>query len=175
MEEEEKSMTNDVAARPAATPGREPTTGVTVAEYPEYAQAEAAVDHLSDERFPVEQVRIVGYGLTTVERVTGRLTNRKAASAGAAAGAWVGLLLGLLLGLFMPGVVWVVVLLASSALSAVWGALIGFVAHWFTRGRRDFASLKGLAAERYALVVRRENAADAARLLAGLSGAARTT
>jgi hypothetical protein len=130
-------MSTDVAfARPAATPGRELSTEVKVAEYPEYAQAEAAVDRLSDEGFPVEQVRIVGYGLTTIERVTGRLTNGKAALAGAVGGAWIGLLLGLLLGLFMPGVVWLVVLLASSALSAVWGALIGFITHWFTRGRR---------------------------------------
>jgi hypothetical protein len=63
----------------------------TVASYPSYGEAQAAVDRLSDERFPVENLDIVGSGLRLVERVTGRLTNARAAAAGAASGAWFGL------------------------------------------------------------------------------------
>jgi heat induced stress protein YflT len=63
----------------------------TVASYPSYEEAQAAVDRLSDERFPVENLDIVGSGLRLVERVTGRLTNARAAAAGAASSAWFGL------------------------------------------------------------------------------------
>ena len=40
--------------------------------YPQYEQAQAVVDHLSDSGFPVETVTIVGADLKLVERVTGR-------------------------------------------------------------------------------------------------------
>jgi hypothetical protein len=139
---------------------------VAVAEFRTYTKAQDAVDHLSDQRFPVADVTIVGDGLTSVERVTGRLTKGRAALAGAGTGAWVGLLLGLLLGLFAPGIVWVSVILTSLVMGALWGAGIGFVAHWATRGRRDFTSLHGLTAERFTLMVRPETADEAMRLLA---------
>ena len=139
----------------------------TVASFPSYLEAQNAVDHLSDNGFPVRQVRIVGHGLTSVEQVTGRMTKGRAALAGSATGAWIGLLLGLLLGIFTPGLVWLSVLLTSIVLGALWGAGIGFVAHWATKGRRDFTSLHGLAAERYDVVVRGDGSAEAARILAG--------
>jgi hypothetical protein len=138
---------------------------VLVASYPDYAQAEAAVDRLADAAFPVRHVRVVGFGLTTVEQVTGRVTKGRAVSAGSASGAAVGLLMGLLISLFMPGVVWLLVLLASVLLGAFWGGVVGFAAHWSTHGRRDFASRKDLAAERYDVMVRRDNAVEAAGLL----------
>jgi hypothetical protein len=46
----------------------------TVASYGSYEEAQAAVDRLSDERFPLENLDIVGSRLRSVERVTGRLT-----------------------------------------------------------------------------------------------------
>jgi hypothetical protein len=52
----------------------------TVASYDSYEQAQAAVDRLSDEQFPVENLDIVGSGLHSVERVTGRLTKARAAA-----------------------------------------------------------------------------------------------
>ena len=64
-----------------------------------YADAQKAVDYLSDEEFPVENCLIVGTDLKQVERVTGRLTTPRRL-AGAASGAWLGLLIGLLLGIF---------------------------------------------------------------------------
>ena len=66
----------------------------TVASYPTYAEAQRAVDSLSDAGFPVEFVEIVGYDLRQVERVTGRLTTATATGAGAASGAWFGLFIG---------------------------------------------------------------------------------
>jgi hypothetical protein len=138
---------------------------VAVAEYDNYLQAQNAVDHLSDNGFPVREVSIVGRGLSSVERVTGRMTKGRAALAGSASGAWIGLLIGVLLGIFTPGLVWLGVVLTAVVLGALWGAAIGFVAHWATRGRRDFVSVEGIVAERYVVMVRRESASEAQRLL----------
>src|SRR5918996_4348625 len=75
----------------------------TVATYDSYAEAERAVDFLSDQGFPVERVAIVGTGLKTVEQVAGRLTTGRAALAGAGQGAMLGLIFGLLFSLFFEG------------------------------------------------------------------------
>ncbi len=73
---------------------------VVVGTYPEYALAQQAVDHLSDNKFPVERTSIIGTDLRLVENVLGRLTTARAAAAGAASGAWFGLFIGVLFGLF---------------------------------------------------------------------------
>src|ERR1700753_2973988 len=72
----------------------------TVARFDDYETAQRAVDQLSDDGFPVENLDIVGSELRLVERVTGRLTRGRAAGAGALSGLWAGLLLGGLLALF---------------------------------------------------------------------------
>ncbi|HZV73291.1 MAG TPA: general stress protein [Conexibacter sp.] len=46
----------------------------TLATYPTYREAERAVDHQSDRKFPVEHVAIVGHGLRSVEQVTAAWT-----------------------------------------------------------------------------------------------------
>jgi hypothetical protein len=133
----------------------------TVAGYDDYADAQRAVDRLSDDGFPVEHLDIVGSDLRLVERVTGRLTKARAASAGAASGAWFGLLMGLLLGIFTSGS-WFGLLLVGAAVGAAWGAVFGYLGHAATRGARDFASARTLVAARYD-VVARNGYADAAR------------
>ena len=62
----------------------------TVARFDDYQSAQRAVDRLSDDGFPVEQLDIVGSELQLVERVTGRLTKARAAAAGARRGIWAG-------------------------------------------------------------------------------------
>lgn len=111
------------------------------------------VDSLSDSKFPVEHVRIVGLDIRTEEQVIGRMTKGKAALAGAAGGAWFGVLFGLLIGIFAPGAIWLTVILGSLVFAAFWGAIFGFVTHWATRGRRDFASVQSIKAGRYAVMV----------------------
>lgn len=134
----------------------------TVASYGSYEEAQAAVDRLSDDGFPVETLDIVGSGLRTVERVTGRLTRARAAAAGAATGAWFGLFIGLLVGLFTTGPTWLGLILGGLLIGAAWGAIFGFASHAATRGRRDFASTQTLVASRYDLIARGGNA-DRAR------------
>jgi hypothetical protein len=133
----------------------------TAASYDNYAAAQRAVDRLSDDGFPVEHLDIVGSDLRLVERVTGRLTKRRAAIAGAAAGAWFGLLMGLLLSIFTTGG-WFTLLVVATVIGAAWGALFGYMQHAATRGNRDFASARSLAATRYD-VVARDGYVDAAR------------
>ncbi len=48
-----------------------PPKGWPIGSYPTYAEAQKAVDYLSDQQFPVQQVTIVGVDLMQVERVTG--------------------------------------------------------------------------------------------------------
>ncbi|MEW2630837.1 general stress protein [Streptomyces sp. NPDC048389] len=125
-----------------------------VASYASYEEAQAAVDRLSDEKFPVEHLDIIGSDLRLVEHVTGRLTTSRAAAAGAAGGAWFGLLIGLLVGLFAEGAVWLGLILGGVLFGALWGAVLGWAGHAATGGRRDFSSTRALAASRYDLVAR---------------------
>src|SRR3954447_7933230 len=84
-----------------------PLGGVQVGSYDSYDQAQAAVDYLSDEKFAVENVTIIGSDLRQIEKVTGRLTWGRVLTAGAAGGAWWGLFVGLLLGIFSrSGTAW---------------------------------------------------------------------
>src|SRR5215831_19170618 len=87
------------AAGRRAVPGLPtPPKGWPVGSYPTYAEAQHAVDYLSEQEFPVQQVTIVGVDLMQVERVTGRLTWPKVLGGGVLSGAWLGLFIGLVLG-----------------------------------------------------------------------------
>ena len=141
----------------------------TVARFDDYASAQAAVDRLSDDGFPVAQLSIVGSDLRLVEQVTGRLTKARAALSGAASGAWFGLFVGVLLGLFTTGHGWLVMLGVGLAIGAAWGALFGFLAHAMTRGRRDFSAIRSLAAAHYDVVASTAQV-DRARIMLGQAG-----
>lgn len=136
-----------------------------IASFDNYPAAQQLVDRLSDSGFPVQYVRIVGDGLRTVEQITGRMTNARAAAAGAASGAWFGGLIGLLFALFVTGPSWVAMVLAAVLIGAFWGAVFGFAGHWATRGRRDFASVSTLVAQRYDICVTAGHAGEATRSL----------
>jgi len=127
-----------------------PLGGVQVGSYDSYEQAQAAVDYLSDEKFPVENVTIIGSDLRMVERVLGRMTTGRAVGAGAAGGAWWGLFVGLLLGIFAAdGSDWISSVLTGLVIGLVFGALFGWMGYAATRGRRDFTSTNQIVAGRY--------------------------
>jgi hypothetical protein len=137
------------------TDARTSATGrlMTLARFDSYAGAQRMVDQLSDARFPVERTRIVGNGVRTVERVTGRLTGARAALYGAGTGAWVGLFVALLFAILTIGPAWWGVLLTAVPLAALVGALAGFLGHWMTGGHRDFSSVSSLEADEYEVQV----------------------
>ncbi len=126
----------------------------TVARFDDYESAQRAVDRLSDDGFPVENLDIVGSELRLVERVTGRLTRSRAAGAGALSGLWAGLLFGILIGLFTSGHSFLAVAATGAALGILWGAAFGFMTHARTKGQRDFSSVRQLVATHYDLIAR---------------------
>ena len=147
-----------------------PLGGVQVGSYDSYEQAQAAVDYLSDQKFAVENVTIVGTDLRMIEKVTGRLTRGRAIGAGAAAGAWWGLFVGLLLGIFAPdGGQWVSSVFAGLLIGVVFGALFGFMGYAATQGKRDFTSTNKIVAGRYDVMCAPASAEEARAHLARFS------
>ena len=148
----------------------QPPTGATIATYDSYEQAQRAVDFLSDEHFPVQNVTIVGNGLRMVERVTGRLTQGRAAATGAAGGAWWGLFIGVVLMIFSTTEANEVLLLLLTLISgAVFGAVFGIIGYALTGGKRDFTSQSSVVATSYEVLCQYQYAEDARAMLARLS------
>jgi hypothetical protein len=146
----------------------------TIAEFDNYADAQRAVDYLSDNRFPVERVAIVGRNLKYVEQVAGRLTTGKAALLGAAQGAALGAIFGLLVGLIFtldPNPAIPLLVLYGIVAGAILGATFAAISHAATGGARDFSSVSAMAAERYEIQVDDEVADRAAELLRSLQQA----
>jgi len=143
-----------------------PPQGEAIGRYATYAEAQRAVDFLSDEQFPVQNVTIVGTGLMMVERVTGRLTYGRAAGAGAASGAWFGLLIGLMISVFgsggTPG------LLVGLLVGAGFGMLFGVISYALTGGRRDFTSASQIVAGEYTVLCLPQMAGQARQVLSKL-------
>jgi hypothetical protein len=149
----------------------------TVASFDNYAAAERAVDHLSDQKFPVEHVSIVARDLDLVEQVTGRRGYPEAVLQGALSGALIGILVGWLFGIFnwfepVTSAFWLAV--DGLWFGAVVGALMGLLLQALTRGRRDFNSVAGFKADHYDVMVDEGYAAEAARLLAAMAAPAAT-
>ncbi len=149
----------------------QPLSRRTVASYRTYAEAQRAIDYLSDQKFPVERTAIVGEGISLVEQVTGRLTYGRAALNGALTGGLAGLFLGYLFGLFN----WIAPIISALTLAfyglifgAIMGAVFGLLIYALSGGRRDFTSVSGVQAERYNILVDDQVAEEAARLLQGM-------
>lgn len=147
-------------------------TGVEVASYANYLDAQRAVDHLSDHKLPVEEVTIVGTDLRMVEKIIGRLTYGRVAGGGAMSGAWFGLLIGLVLWMLSPNQSYIV--LAALAMGAAFGIMFAVVQFALRSRDRDFASTSQVVASRYAIVAAQGVAAQVRRELesAGLGGRA---
>lgn len=140
----------------------------TIARFDGYPSAQRAVDFLSDERFPVEHVTIVGGGLRYVEQVTGRRGYTRATTEAALIGIALGALLGWFLGLFSlidPLVSGLILALWGVVVGAILGAIVGAVAHAATGGQHDFSSVSGYRAAHYELQVDETRADEAERLL----------
>lgn len=144
-----------------------PPKGWPVGSYPTYAEAQRAVDYLSDQQFPVHQVTIVGVDLMQVERVTGRLSWLKVLGGGVLSGAWLGLFIGLVLGFFSPSLG---PALATGLVAGVFfGLITSAIPYAMARGTRDFSSTMQLVAGRYDVLCDPQTAEKARDLLAHLA------
>src|ERR1051325_10606365 len=152
------------ARGPAALPT--PPKGWPIGSYPTYAEAQRAVDYLSDQEFPVQQVTIVGVDLMQVERVTGRLTWLKVLGGGVLSGAWLGLFIGLVLSIFSNSYA---VLPTGVVAGVVFGLITSAVPYAMARGTRDFSSTMQLVAGRYDVLCDPQSAERGRDLLARLT------
>jgi hypothetical protein len=149
------------AERPFATFAR-----TTIASYPDYAEAEGAVDWLADQGFPVHHVAVVGIGLRSVEQVEDRMNPWRAALIGAAVGILVGTLLALVVGAITSELDSTEVYLYSVGVCTGFGAVSGALFHLgASAGRRDFVSVRRTEADRYDVQVDEAVADEAKRLL----------
>ena len=143
----------------------------SLAVYDDYAAAQKAVDFLSDEKFPVEQLMIVGTELKRIERITGRLTTPRVAVGGLISGVWFGLFIGLVIMLFASEDDSALTIILSTVLfGALFGVIFALVSYAFTRGQRDFSSVTAVVATKYEVLVEHKSAAQARELLAKLPG-----
>jgi hypothetical protein len=144
-----------------------PPKGWPIGSYPTYAEAQKAVDYLSEQQFPVQQVTIVGVDLMQVERVTGRLSWPKVIGGGILTGAWLGIFIGLVLSFFAPNP-WGA-LLTGLVAGVIFGLITSAVPYAMARGTRDFSSTMQLVAGRYDVLCDPQNAEKARDLLARLA------
>ena len=146
-------------------------------EYPQslgvfdkYADAQKAVDYLSDHEFPVENVLIVGTELKQVERVTGRLTWGRVLAAGAGSGVWFGLLIGLFLSLFSDGSSFGAAVLGGIVIGVIFFVTSAAIGYGATKGQRDFSSVQKVVATKYEVLVEHKFLAQGQELLAKMPG-----
>ena len=158
---------------PTGLPGANPLRleyPQSLAVYDDYAAAQKAVDFLSDNKFPVEHLMIVGTDLKRVERITGRRTTGRVALGGVLSGLWLGLFVGLIFSFFVEDSI-LTMILSTMLLGALFGVVWALLGYALTRGQRDFSSVTQVVATRYEVLVEHKVAAQARELLAKLPGA----
>lgn len=148
---------------PLVDPEKQPL----LASYDNYVDAQAAVDKLSDSKFPVAGVAIIGLDLRMVEVVMGRMSWGRAAGGGLLTGAWFGLLLGLFVSIFAQADGWSPGMLIMLGLlyGAAFGIVFGLVSYALTAGKRDFVSRSQIGAARYDVHVDAGTIGDARKIL----------
>lgn len=148
----------------------DPSNDPVLSTYKKYEDAQAAVDKLSDNKFPVASVAIVGVDLKMVEQVIGRMSWGRAAGGGLMTGAWFGLLLGLFVSFFARSEQTSPATLIGLGLlyGAGFGIIFGLVSYKMSGGKRDFVSRSQIVATRYDVHVAQAGLNDAKRIL-GLS------
>ncbi|MBO1769185.1 general stress protein [Agrococcus sp. TF02-05] len=144
-------------------------SGVVVASFETYDQAQAAIAKVSGAEGELSGLAIVGNDLKLVERITGRLTWGKVALAGAMRGLGFGAFIGLVYMLLVPEAIGSVLLFPLLGLA--FGILLGVVTHSMTRRKRDYASVQQVLAARYDVVAPQQSAGKAMHII-GQRGAA---
>lgn len=143
----------------------------TVGIYDTYPDAQKVVDFLSDAKFPVQNLAIVGTELRSVERVTGRRTWATVFGVGLQNGVTTGLLVSMLMWFLQPGENFMLLLGYGLSMGLVVGVVISVIAHLMSRGRRDFTSVSQTVATKYEILAEHKVAAQARDLVATMPGA----
>lgn len=136
---------------PVGAPGPA-DTGETVASFAAYEGAQKAVSALIAAEIPAREIAIVGIGLRSVERVTGRLGYAVAARTGALNGLVLGVLFAAIFVLGVPSVP-IQAFVGVLFLGMAFGMLLSIVSYSFVRRRRDYSSVMQVVADRYEVTV----------------------
>ena len=143
----------------------------SVGIYSSYADAQKAVDFLSDEKFEVQNLAIVGTDLKSVERVLGRKSWGTVISQGVQSGLSTGLLVGLVFLLFGQAQSVLLLLVVSLAIGIGLGVGFAAIAYAMSGGKRDFTSVTQTVATKYEVLCEHKVAAQAREMLLKLPGA----
>jgi hypothetical protein len=145
----------------------------SVGLYNTYDDAQRAVDYLSDEKFEVQNLAIVGTELKSVERVLGRRTWSTVVAQGVQSGLSTGLLVALVLLIFSPpgGRSFLALFLVALGIGIVLGVGFAALGYALSRGRRDFTSVTQTVATKYEVLCEHKLAAQAREMLLKLPGA----
>lgn len=133
-------------------PANAAEVGETVASVPDYAAAQKLVSKLIGAEVPARDIAIVGIGVRTIEKVTGKLGYAAAAKSGAINGILIGLFLAAIFVLTTPEAP-IQLFVGFVAIGIAIGMLMSIVTYSIVRRRRDFASVMQLASDRYEVTV----------------------
>lgn len=133
-------------------PGGRAEIGETVASFPSYEAAQKTVSSLISREVPARDIAIVGYGLRSVERITGRLGWATAARSGAVNGVLLGLFFSALF-VFGNASVPIQAFVGIIFVGIAVGMLLSILTYALVRRRRDFASVMQVIADHYDVTV----------------------
>jgi hypothetical protein len=135
-----------------------------ISSFKQYADAQKAVDYLSDEKFEVSRIAIIAEELRYVEQVTGRLDSGRAALQGLIRGGMLGSLIGLVVG-FLSTAPTLELVIRGAFVGLLFGLSSSLITYWMTGGQRDFSSFASMQAGRFDVVADDEVADKAAGIL----------
>ncbi|HWU30093.1 MAG TPA: general stress protein, partial [Microbacterium sp.] len=145
-------------------PGNGTDLGEMVASSRDYEVAQKTVSKLIAGEVPARDIAIVGQGVRTVERVTGRLGYAAAARSGAINGVLIGLVLSAVM-LFGNSNAPVSLFLGFILIGVALGMVMSLVTYSIIRRRRDFASMTQMLADHYEVRVQAASLAKARQVL----------
>lgn len=146
--------------RPAETTD----VGEIVASVRDYAAAQKTVSKLIAGEVPAREIAIVGQGVRTIERITGRLGYGAAARSGAINGILIGLFLSAIFVLGNPEAP-IQLFLGFVLIGVALGMILSLITFSILRRRRDFASVTQLASDHYEITVMPPSLAKAREVL----------
>lgn len=153
-------------------PANSTDIGEVVASMRDYEAAQKTVSKLIAGEVPARDIAIVGQGIRTVERITGRLGYATAARSGAVNGILIGLFLSAILVLGNPEVP-IQLFVGFVLIGVAIGMILSLVTFAIVRRRRDFASVTQLASDHYEVTVLAASLAKARQVLGARPAAPR--
>ncbi|MFE6734270.1 general stress protein [Microbacterium sp. NPDC057650] len=138
--------------------------GEIVSSVRDYESAQKTVSKLIAGEVPARDIAIVGMGVRTIERVTGRLGYAMAARSGAINGVLIGLFLSAIMLFGNPNAP-ITLFLGFVFIGVALGMIMSLISFAIVRRRRDFASVTQLAADHYEVRVQPASLAKARQVV----------